>query len=837
MLRKIVSGTVLTLLLMGMLTLAFDIRLVNAWAGTVTIKADGSIDPPDAPISTVDNVTYTLTGNITSDAWGIVVERSNIIIDGNGYTLQGGGSGYGFNLTTINNVTIKNTNIKGFYYGVCLDHSSNNIIFGNNITNNWYGVCLGDSSNYNRISENNITNNGWCGIDLYYSSNNSIYGNNITENNWTGIWLEYSSNNTIRENSITNNDWGIDLYYSSNSNVVGNSITNNNEGIWVGGSTNNSIVGNSITNNSIGVDICESVYSSILGNTFTGCGLVVYYSEDNNVEDNTVNDKPLVYLEGVSNYTVGDAGQVILVDCNAIRVENLNLSDTTVGVQLERTNNSTIANNNMTSNEWGMRLEHSFNNNVSGNSITTNNIVGVELEFSDNNTVSDNGITNNKCGCECYYSSHNSIIGNSIVANNWTGIWLSYSSNNNSIVGNSITNNHDGISLTESSNNSIFRNDFINNVDQVYIDIMFNILSVNVWDDGYPSGGNYWSDYAGVDEKSGPIQDQPGSDGIGDIPYVIDADNRDRYPLMSPEHELVVSITPPVSIRLGCSLSLDATVTNVGLNNETNVDFLLFINSTIVNSTTIPLLKASNSYTLSYLWTPTVEGTYNVTAYARPVTGETFIENNRRITFIIVVQVGVNAGDWIKCAYTISGWPSGTPYPEWLKVEFLSVEGTNATIRVTMRMSDGTQPSQTMSIDVVAGGGAFQGLSGFVIPANCTTGDSIYMSGYGNVTTAGETTGSYAGATRTVVSASFSQYGTQLTYYWDKLTGAMVEASVVSGGVTATGKATETNMWQPAPGLPIDPLILAVLIAIVIVIVIFLVRRKKKPPEALGPET
>jgi hypothetical protein len=199
-------------------------------------------------------------------------------------------------------------------------------------------------------------------------------------------------------------------------------------------------------------------------------------------------------------------------------------------------------------------------------------------------------------------------------------------------------------------------------------------------------------------------------------------------------------------------------------------------------------------------------------------------------------KIGVKAGDWIKCTYTISGGPSGTPYPEWLKVEFLSVEGTNATIRVTMHMSDGTEPSQTMTIDVAAGGGAFQGLSGFVIPANCTTGDSIYMSGYGNVTIAGETTSSYAGATRTVVYASFLQYGTQLTYYWDKLTGVMVEASVVSGTMTGTAKAIETNMWQAAPsGLPIEPIYLYISAALVIIIVVgaavVMLRRKKIPPE------
>jgi hypothetical protein len=172
-----------------------------------------------------------------------------------------------------------------------------------------------------------------------------------------------------------------------------------------------------------------------------------------------------------------------------------------------------------------------------------------------------------------------------------------------------------------------------------------------------------------------------------------------------------------------------------------------------------------------------------------------------------------------------------------LKVEFLSVEGTNVTVRVTMHMSDGSEQNATMPVDVVGGGQAF-GLSGFVIPANLTVGDVVYMSGYGNVTIAGETTGSYAGASRTVVYAGFSQYGTQLTYYWDKQTGVMVEASTTSGTMTGTGKATETNLWEPASGFPIDPTLLYIVIAVVIVAAaVFLVmRRRKASTEGTAPE-
>jgi len=65
--------------------------------------------------------------------------------------------------------------------------------------------------------------------------------------------------------------------------------------------------------------------------------------------------------------------------------------------------------------------------------------------------------------------------------------------------------------------------------------------STNVWDDCYPSGGNYWSDYTDIDQYSGPQQNETGSDGIWDNPYVIDGNNQDNYPLV-PEFPTLTSI-------------------------------------------------------------------------------------------------------------------------------------------------------------------------------------------------------------------------------------------------------------------------------------------------------
>ena len=410
LLKKTVSGILLILLFTVMFLSAINVKPAKStWTGTIYIKADGSIDPSDAPISTIDNITYTLTGNITSVADGIVVERDNIIIDGVGYTIAGSMSYTGIDLTGRNNVTIKNIEISAFYEGIWLSHSSNNIISGNKITNNRNGICL-------RVS-----------------SNNAINGNNLEANSLYGIWMQYSSNN-----------------------------------------------------------------NTISGNTFVNDGLSVWYSYGNIVMDNTVNGKPLVYLENVSDYAIEDAGQVILINCENILVENLNLSNADIGIRLWGTNNTKIIRNNITANSYdGIILDSSMNNMISGNNISVNAWHGI---------------------CLCY-SSNNTINGNSLIGNTWAGIQLDHS-----------------------SNNTIYHNNFINNTQQAY-----SLNSVNVWDDGYPSGGNYWSDYNGTDLFSGPYQNETGSDGMGDTPYVIDENNQDNYPLMSPWSPVTLTVIGPWS--------------------------------------------------------------------------------------------------------------------------------------------------------------------------------------------------------------------------------------------------------------------------------------------------
>ena len=129
------------------------------------------------------------------------------------------------------------------------------------------------------------------------------------------------------------------------------------------------------------------------------------------------------------------------------------------------------------------------------------------------------------------------------------------------LVDNTLTDSQVGVWITESSHdNRIFHNNFINNKYSVFGSE--DATSVTQWDNGYPSGGNHWSNYDGVDIYSGVYQNETGSDGIGDTPYVFVVENEtlftDKYPLM--ENVPVIPEVPSWAI-----LPLIIVVTLVGV--------------------------------------------------------------------------------------------------------------------------------------------------------------------------------------------------------------------------------------------------------------------------------
>jgi len=182
-LRKMTFGMVFMLLIVGIIMFASGIRLVEPdYTDYVYIKSDGSIDPPSAPISTVDNITYVLTANISDK--GIVIERDGIILDGEGHTVENLETTpppwSGIYMDNKHNITIRNVVIKGFHWGIYLVNCSYNCIRDCHLNDNQKGVCL-FSSHHNVVFKNNIRNS-LKGFYLDESHDNSLYYNNVTDN-------------------------------------------------------------------------------------------------------------------------------------------------------------------------------------------------------------------------------------------------------------------------------------------------------------------------------------------------------------------------------------------------------------------------------------------------------------------------------------------------------------------------------------------------------------------------------------------------------------------------------------------------------------------------------
>jgi len=455
----------------------------------------------------------------------IIINKNQLTIigeDGNTTIIDGGKRGTVVRVERVNDFTISGFTIQnsssssvpqledsGIYirWGATRCNVSNNIV-----RDNAYGIIIYESSN-NILSSNVVENNSAMGIVLFLSSNNNNVSSNIIRSNDDGIMILDSSWNTLLLNTIANNtNRGVVILDSPSNNLSRNGMSGNKWNLFIRGSDLS--------------DFVHDIDSS-----------------------NYINGKPVYYLMNQHDLTINtstfpEVGYLALINSTNVKIENLSLTENnSQGLLFAFTNSSSVKNSIIENNSFGIGLINSFNNVLSNNTVTENRDHpnaggGIYLASSSYNLIANNNISeNDRTGLELWYSSNNSLQSN-VIANNYECIRL-YDSSANTLSRNILFNNTYGVWLKESSNNIIYNNSFVDNIFYQVHDWSEDnpdvSPSINIWDNGYPSGGNYWSDYTGVDKKSGPNQDQPGSDGIGDTPYIIDANNRDRYPLMPPD--------------------------------------------------------------------------------------------------------------------------------------------------------------------------------------------------------------------------------------------------------------------------------------------------------------
>jgi len=391
-----------------------------------------------------------------------------------------------------------------------------------------------------------------------YFTINNVYINNPGS---AGIELANVQNGVIKDSAMSNgvacygspdscsNPDGVDITSSSNVKLLGNEFgraISNMYGdagyldVSISSSTNVTLMGNRFDASGIDVTGSPAQLSSYNINPYPS---TYTYGVDPSLY-NLVSGQPLYYYTDCSGLTVDgvSVGQLIIANCRNVRVSNLQLSLSRYPLKVMFVNGATISDNTINGGAFidGLLITHSSNLMVTGNSIS-----------------------------DGFYQAY----GES------SGIELDYSTNV-IVAGNNISYTHIGMQVTGTSQSAIYHNNFIQNDSQAY-----QSNTGITWDNGYPSGGNYWSDYGGSDLDN---------DGIGDTAYsVCCVGSADRYPLMKPFH---AQTTDPQFQQTttfdGLSVSLSGSLTqNTALKTVSGT-----ISATVTNSTTGQMAYSKSFY-------------------------------------------------------------------------------------------------------------------------------------------------------------------------------------------------------------------------------------------------
>jgi len=204
----------------------------------IYIKADGSIEPSDAPIMKVGYI-YTLTENLLSDSryYFLIIQHDNIVVDGAGYIIQSHiRYPAAIYIKNMNNVTVKNFSIITTGYGISASNSLHITCIANNITSASEGLLL-DNCSESTISQNSLNDNYGSAIWLRFSTKINITKNSITwsrGNSYSpaGIHLSNSSGCIITGNNFTKSTFGIYLSVSSTNLIYANNFISNDQPVF-----------------------------------------------------------------------------------------------------------------------------------------------------------------------------------------------------------------------------------------------------------------------------------------------------------------------------------------------------------------------------------------------------------------------------------------------------------------------------------------------------------------------------------------------------------------------------------------------------------------------------
>lgn len=479
--RTLAVSLVGALLLASLLALAFTARTASAFTPHSPILIDG-----DAAFTSANGVS---TGNGTL---------------ANPYLIQG----WSVDAGTADGIVVRNTTAAFVVRDVLV--SSGSYLYD--------GIVL-DNTSWGVVQNATVTQDA-TGIVVRNSVHVSLYANTVLLNTWDGIDIAGSSDVFVNGNGATYNSDGLTVKDSSGVRLAGNSLWKNlQDGAILTRLTNLSMYGGMSTANGwYGVELAFAENVTVASNQFSSngrAGLSISSSDNLRVSSNVFfsNVGAGVQLIGVTNATVDSnnlspagASGIVVESARAVRVTRNSVSQANYsGILLARVDDLTVGSNTLSNNDVGVGGVNVSALQMTSNVIVTNTEEGVSFVGSTNVTLDGNNVSQNGDGVFIDSSAGGILRRNVLWQNGY------------------------GVQMFRSTGFVIANNTFLENVPQTYDDGQ----GENQWDAGYPAGGNYWSDYSGIDLCSGANQSiciDP--DGIGDTSYPVGAGLVDRYPLM-----------------------------------------------------------------------------------------------------------------------------------------------------------------------------------------------------------------------------------------------------------------------------------------------------------------
>jgi len=423
---------------------------------------------------------------------------------------------------------------------------SSSAIFGETGDNTT--VAAADSSDILNISFVDDTNETvWVNITLPLPFNTSLVFNNLIDISY----VNPSGETDTAATTVSSGEWGVNVTFDNI--AAANDLTTVYLNVTARMEGNYSInVTTSSTKFSIPITIergkvlnenTSVYYSTIQGAVDAACaGDTVFVRNGIYNEHVTINKELSLVGEDKNNTTIdGDgSGRCIYIPTDFRNPHDVTISGFTVqngeyGIYIDTIASSkiTVEDNIIKSNECGIDIERSHSPFIilKNTYVHSNTKEGIRLFKSCNTIISKNTVDSNYKGIHLDSSCKWCDIHDNTVSNNEDcGLELFYYTAYNDIAGNTVKLNRLGIKLSQMcGDNKIYHNNFVDNTVQT-IDTGYDI-----WDDGYPSGGNYWGDH-----------DCHGNPSDGSEPYIINEgeDSIDYYPF---ENETGWMGVPPVA--------------------------------------------------------------------------------------------------------------------------------------------------------------------------------------------------------------------------------------------------------------------------------------------------